>query len=135
MIILGPVYSSSIMIILGPVYFLYCAYQLMEADCLARGCVFIFEKYHNLVTFAYFYTQRRTLQHGTTTASYSGPFAVESSVEFARVIGMSTTSTVSFRGFKYFILEQSGNEAIILPHLHYMLCTHMPSYPQFRLLV
>ena len=37
-------------------------------------------------------TQRWSLKHGTTTASYTGSFGVESLMELVNVIGMSSIS-------------------------------------------
>ena len=39
-----------------------------------------------------FQTQRWSLQHGTTTASYTGSFGVESLMELVNVIGKSSIS-------------------------------------------
>ena len=45
----------------------------------------------SLVYVYQFHTQKWTLRHGTTTASYVIPFGVESDLEFVRVVGKSST--------------------------------------------
>ena len=45
----------------------------------------------SLVHVCQFHTQRWTLRHGTTTASYVAPFGMESAMEFVRVVGKSST--------------------------------------------
>ena len=44
----------------------------------------------SLVHVYQFHTQKWTLRHGTTTASYVDPFGLESDVEFVRVVGKSS---------------------------------------------
>ena len=48
----------------------------------------------SLVYVYQFHTQRWTLQHGTTTASYVDPFGLESAMEFVRVVGKSSTGRI-----------------------------------------
>ena len=49
---------------------------------------------HNIlyIDWTLFQTQRWSLQHGTTTASYTGSFGVESLMELVNVIGKSSIS-------------------------------------------